>query len=248
MRYGWIPDLPTRHPFGTPEAISHLVIPPHSDMRPKCPPVYDQEDRGSCTGNAIAAIIQMERRRQNLLPDFIPSRLFIYFNERVMEGTVDSDSGAMLHDGIRSVAKEGVCPETEWPYDVNAFANQPPPSCYTDAVKFRALNYWRVPRSLMQMRGCLAAGYPFVFGFTVYESFESDAVAQSGVVPMPWPNEEALGGHACVIVGHDDPMQRFIARNSWGTGWGQAGYFTIPYAYVMDQDLASDFWCIKLES
>jgi C1A family cysteine protease len=96
------------------------------------------------------------------------------------------------------------------------------------------------------MKGCLAAGYPFVFGFTVYESFESDAVAKTGVVEMPAPSEKVLGGHAVVAVGYDDSTQRFIVRNSWGPGWGMGGYFTIPYAYLTDSNLADDFWTVHL--
>jgi len=96
------------------------------------------------------------------------------------------------------------------------------------------------------MRGCLAAGYPFVFGFTVYESFETQDMAHSGVLQMPQPDEQVLGGHAGLAVGYDDASQRFIVRNSWGTDWGQAGYFTMPYAYLTTRGLASDFWTMRI--
>ena len=91
---------------------------------------------------------------------------------------------------------------------------------------------------------CVASGWPFVFGFTVYESFLSDAVAKTGHVPMPSPAETVEGGHAVVAVGYDDKIQRFIVRNSWGTGWGMKGYCTMPYGYLTDPGLASDFWAI----
>ncbi len=100
----------------------------------------------------------------------------------------------------------------------------------------------------MQMKGCLASGYPFVFGFTVYESFESEDVAKTGVVPMPAHTEKVLGGHAVTAVGYDDAQQRFIVRNSWGTDWGMKGYFTMPYAYLTDSNLADDFWTVRLIS
>lgn len=95
------------------------------------------------------------------------------------------------------------------------------------------------------MKACLASGYPFAFGFTVYENFESDAVAATGVVPMPGTSEQVLGGHAVLAVGYDDAQQRFIVRNSWGSAWGMGGYFTMPYAYLTNPDLASDFWKIQ---
>jgi C1A family cysteine protease len=96
------------------------------------------------------------------------------------------------------------------------------------------------------MRGCLAAGYPFVFGFTVYSSFEGQEVAKTGVVSMPTPDEQVVGGHAVLAVGYDDASQAFIVRNSWGAGWGQEGYFTMPYAYLTTRALSSDFWTIRI--
>jgi C1A family cysteine protease len=95
------------------------------------------------------------------------------------------------------------------------------------------------------MRGCLANGYPFVFGFTVYQSFESAAVAQTGIVPMPAPGEQVLGGHCVLAVGYDDNQRRFIVRNSWGPSWGVAGYCTMPYEYLINPNLASDFWTLR---
>jgi C1A family cysteine protease len=245
-RYGWTPDLPDHrdHLYAAPPMYL-LKLPPLVDLRNQCPQVYNQEDLGSCTANAIAAAIEFERMKQGI-QDFIPSRLFIYYNERVMEGTVASDSGAQIRDGIKSVAAQGACPETEWPYDMTQFATKPTDQCYQDALTDKVVQYSRVSHVLNQMKGCLASGYPFVFGFTVYESFESPEVAQSGIVPMPSAGEATVGGHAVMAVGYDDSQQRFIVRNSWGDGWGMKGYFTMPYAYLTDSNLSDDFWTIRL--
>jgi C1A family cysteine protease len=247
-RYGWVADTPDQrdHLYAAP-AVNLGKLPPHVDLRPQCPKVvYDQGQLGSCTGNAIAAAIQFDRLKQKRKPDFIPSRLFIYYNERDMEGTIASDSGAQIRDGIKSVAKLGDCPETEWPYDIARFAIKPAASCYRDAIRYKAVLYQRVPQTVNQMKGCLASGYPFVFGFSVYESFEGTQVAKTGVVTMPSSSEKQLGGHAVLAVGYDDKQQRFIVRNSWGKSWGMAGYFTIPYAYLNDDNLAADFWTIRV--
>lgn len=245
MKYGWIRDLPdTRdHLYSAP--IEHLTALPSSvDLRAQCPPVYDQSSLGSCTANAIAAAIEFDRMKQGL-SDFVPSRLYIYYNERAMEGTISSDSGAQIRDGIKVVARQGACPETEWPYVVAHFTLRPPVRCYQDALKDRALSYQRVSRSLNQMKACLASGQLLIFGFSVYESFESDEVAQTGIVPMPSANEQILGGHAVCAVGFQDDQQRFIVRNSWSDQWGDKGYCYMPYAYLLDGGLSSDFWAIK---
>jgi C1A family cysteine protease len=251
-RFGWLPDLPDHRDLAYSAPLTALrALPLKVDLRTKCPPIYDQGQLGSCTANAIAAAFQFDQKKEGL-KDFIPSRLFIYYNERDMEGTIGEDSGAYLRDGIKSVHKLGVCRETKWPYDPSLFPPnprltvKPSPACYAEAKKHTAEQYARVPRTLNQMKGCLSSGFPFVYGFTVYESFEGNRVARTGVVPMPKPKEEVLGGHAVLAVGYDESSQRFIVRNSWGTGWGMRGYFTMPYSYLLDGDLSDDFWTIRL--
>lgn len=249
-RYGWIPDLPDQrdHLYAAP-LTALTALPPKIDLRAKCPKtLYDQGQLGSCTANAIAAAIEFDLLKQKSPRPFTPSRLFIYYNERVMEGSVKQDSGAQIRDGIKSVNKLGAPPETLWPYsDKNPgpFQKRPPASVYKAAAAHTATAYQRVARVLSQMKGCLVSGYPFVFGFTVYDSFESAQVAKTGKVPMPGPTENVLGGHAVLAVGYDDAAQRFIVRNSWGPKWGKGGHFTMPYVYLLDSNLADDFWTIR---
>lgn len=244
--YGWVRDMPDlrdvmyaapllRFPQGLPSAV---------DLRSKCPPIYDQGQLGSCTGNGIAGAIEFDQAKQGTA-EFTPSRLFIYYNERVIEGTVSQDSGAQIRDGIKSVGTLGAPRETDWPYDIAKFAQKPPAVAYSDAKKDLVSSYTRVAQNLLQMQGCLADGYPFVFGFTVYESFESQTVAQTGIVPMPASGEKVLGGHCVVAVGYDNSQRTFTIRNSWGTQWGLKGYCTMPYEYLLNAHLASDFWTIR---
>ena len=251
-RYGWRRDLPDpRDQLYS--ALIALSLPIKFDLREHytLPPVYDQGRLGSCTGNAIAGAIQFERIRQRMpRANLIPSRLFIYYNERVIEGDVETDGGAQIRDGIKSVASQGDCFEgtgqDEWPYVISKFKDRPPPACYEAALHDRTVGYSRLVQNVDQLKSCLASGFPFVFGFTVYQSFESPTVTETGIVPMPVAGDAAIGGHAVMAVGYDDGEQRFTVRNSWGTSWGQQGYFTIPYAYVTNANLASDFWTIRL--
>jgi C1A family cysteine protease len=245
-RYGWIPDLPDQrdHLFTAPAEVAR-VLPPKVDLRHACPPVYDQGDLGSCTANAIAGVVQFGLLKQRQADVFLPSRLFIYYNERVMEGTEDEDAGAMLRDGIKSVARLGAAHEQLWPYVVERFAMKPTPRVYEDGERHQALLYQRLTHSLPQLKSCLALGFPFVFGFSVYESFESSAVSRTGRVPMPGTSEALLGGHAVAAVGYDDRAGAFVVRNSWGADWGMNGYCTMPYAYLTDPDLSDDFWTIR---
>lgn len=245
-KYGWCPSRPDHRDFCMLVSKSEMdSLPTRIDLTSDMPPVYDQMSLGSCTANAIGAAYQFEHLRQKL-PDFIPSRLFIYYNERALEGTINQDSGAMIRDGMKVVAKQGVCPETDWPYIIKQFAVKPSAACYKKAQTDRVLQYLSVSQSPIAMKACLAAGYPIVLGISVYESFESAAVAKTGIVPMPKLTESMLGGHAVCCIGYDDTKQVFIMRNSWGTTWGMAGYFTIPYRYLTNPKLCSDLWTIRM--
>lgn len=263
--YGWYPQLPDFRDFkyAAPAPILK-ALPPLVDLRPFMPPVYDQESLGSCTANAIGAGHQMNQIKQYLSSEassdaeaiavaiaksFIPSRLFIYWNERFMEGgmsQVMTDSGAAIRDGVKSLSQHGVCSENMWPYNIGKFAERAPDVCYIEALNHQAISYHSVPQSLNQMKGCLAEGFPFEFGFSVYSSLESDEVVKTGIIPMPKSNESQRGGHAVLAVGYDDANQWFIVRNSWGDKWGDKGYCYMPYDYLTNPGLAADFWTIRL--
>ncbi len=246
--YGWKPDLPDFRDYLYAKYLGwcgrHRPTPADVDLRPNCPPVYDQGNLGSCTANAVGAMFQYVNKLDQG-KDFTPSRLFVYYSERAMEGTVSYDSGAYIRDGIKSVNSQGVCPETMWPYHISDFTKKPSDTCYAEALKHQSIQYMRVSRSISEMEVCLDEGYPFVFGFTVYDSFESAVVAETGVVPMPKKGEKVLGGHAVMAVGYNKKNKQMLVRNSWGEGWGQKGHCWMPFDYFTNADLSDDFWTIR---
>jgi C1A family cysteine protease len=241
---GWVPDLPDIRDYSY-KAPAHVTqkLPPMVDLRDRCPNIYNQGALGSCTANAIAGALEFDLLKQGLA-DFIPSRLFIYYNERMMEGTINSDAGASIRDGVKSVNKQGVCDENDWVYDIYKFTERPSDTIYQQALGNIALEYQRVPRDLNQMKGVLVQGYPFVAGFTVYSYFESMEMANDGVLNLPKDDETVLGGHAILVVGYDDSKYAFIVRNSWGKEWGLDGYFYMNYNYLMNENLGDDYWRI----
>jgi len=242
-RYGWRRDLHDERDLMMYPAPPAAPVGKGVDLRAKCPPVYDQGQLGSCTAMAICAAFQFDEMSQGEHSAPIPSRLFLYFNERAAEGTTSEDSGASIRDGFKSLAREGVCPEPMWPYCVDRFAEKPGPECYQAALAHRAVSYRRLRQELGELLRCLDDGYPFVFGILVYPSFET---APGGRVPMPdRKKEQLLGGHAVMIVGYSPQEKVLIGRNSWGAAWGDHGYFYLPYEYALDRTLTSDIWCVS---
>jgi C1A family cysteine protease len=244
--YGWLPDLPDQRDFSYGVIKPRIAkLPGKVDLRRRCPPIENQGDIGSCTAHALVAALEFLEIKDNCA--FVDlSRLFVYYNERAIEGATAHDSGAFLRDGIKSLAKQGVCPEKDWPYRATQFTKKPAAKCYAAAKQHQITSYHRIS-SLDQMRACLADGFPFVFGFTVYTAFESTAVGKSGVLNLPGPKEKMMGGHAVMAVGYDHAQRRFLIRNSWDTDWGMKGYFTMPYDYLdPDKNLADDFWTIRM--
>jgi C1A family cysteine protease len=241
-KLGWFPDKPDDRDFkfSLPRAMLRK-LPPIAGVENLCPSIYQQGDLGSCVGNAVASQISLVHIK-NKLPDPIPSRLFIYYNAREMEGTVYEDAGCSLRDALKSVSKLGVCQEALWPYLIEKFSIRPPLSCYTDAMKDKVISYHRILYSLASMKGCIFAGFPFSIGVRVFENFPMET--STGNIPMPQGRE--VGGHAMVAVGYDDTIQQFIVRNSWGTEWGISGYGKIPYEYLINPLLSMDFWTIRI--
>jgi C1A family cysteine protease len=226
-------------------AAAPQVMPAVVDLRPGCSPVEDQGNLGSCTTHAIAGALEYDEDVQK--EQFLRlSRLFIYWNERNLEGDIAQDGGAQIRTGIKVIAKLGVPDETLWPYVEDQFTVKPSNEAFEDALKHKAISYARVMQTEHDLLHALAAGYPIIIGITIYDSFESDEVAKTGAVPMPnTATEQCLGGHAVLIVGYNRNTRVFTLRNSWSKDWGQDGYFTLPFEYILSAELAEDFWTIS---
>jgi C1A family cysteine protease len=245
QRYGWKKDQIDKRDIKFKVAKPSLLkLPVRVDLRGAgMPTVYDQEDLGSCTANSVGGICQYEDNKDGV--SIMPSRLFVYYNTRDLEGTVQVDSGAEIRNTMKAVNSWGYCNESLWPYDTNKFSVKPPPAVYDEAKAELVTSYNRVTQQAQYIKAALAEKHPIAFGFMVYSSFESPEVAETGIVSMPRPfSEDPIGGHAVVLVGYDDVKQLFTVRNSWGPNWGDKGYFYMPYQYILDKNFSSDFWIV----
>lgn len=238
--YGFKPGLPGV--LSDPADTDGLTVLDEVDPRHELPPIVDQGQLGSCTANATACVFEYDAKLDG---DHIGplSRLLIYYGERQIEGTLgQGDTGAYGHDAFIFAAKHGVCRESDWPYDISQFEGPPPAKAIAREGYYKLRKRVKAPvQDEATIKSVLSNRQTIAVGFTVYSSFESPEVAQSGIVPMPKRGEEVLGGHEVVIVGYlKDHPHYFLMRNSWGTGWGIEGYFLMPVAYILNRSLTSD--------
>lgn len=215
------------------------------DHRTTCPEIYHQLNLGSCTASAACCVYYHNLVHFKYIDIFTPSRLFLYYNTRVMKHTVNVDNGASLRDTLKAINAYGMCPEDQWPYEPAQFTTKPTDQSYLFANQHKGIAYMRVPQILSQLKQCLWDGYLFVFGLAVFPDFESDHVKHTGQVSLPSSSEQPLGGHAACAIGFDDEQAVFIIRNSWGTQWGDHGYFYLPYEYMTNTDLVYDIWTFR---
>jgi C1A family cysteine protease len=262
--YGWKKQKPDSRDKVFRPCMPAAGLPAAYDQRSLgvWPSPYDQGQLGSCTGNGIAGIVHFRLVLEGKEPSSntsvdsaanTPSRLFIYRQERVIEGSLEQDSGAEVRDGLAALADKGVCFEDLYPYSDDTdtsngkrppFIANPPVAAWAAAWHHRISKYETVAQHLEVLQAAISSKNPVVFGFLVYQAFESDAVAKTGIVPMPKTTDAPIGGHCVVAIGYDNTKKWFICRNSWGESWGDKGYFYMPYDYILDPKQSSDFWVI----
>jgi C1A family cysteine protease len=213
--------------------VTESSLPSVVDLRTtgQISPVYDQGDLGACTAFSLGkglreTLLRMEGQSVQSL-----SALYLYYKEREAEGTVNEDAGSTITTGIQVLKAHGECLDATMPYRPESFKDKPNEAAEREAAGYEIGDYTPL-NGLAELKAQLATGRPAVFGFTVYHSFMGEAIAKTGMMPMPRPKEKEEGGHAVLVVGYDDDRQVLIIKNSWGTGWGDKGYFYMPYAFV----------------
>lgn len=251
MKFGWKKDTLDKRDLKYKQVRplkSLFILPCKADIRTMygTSPIFDQGELGSCTANATSSAIWYVRKKQFNFGGEAASRLFLYYNSRKEENTIFSDEGAMMRTSIKCAAKYGVVPELLWRYHAEKFTNEPPQNLYEVAEKNQVLKYYRLSNNLRELKSCIASGYPFVFGFQVFESFMTREVETTGYMKLPMEGEQDYGGHAVLGVGYNDKNKYFVVQNSWGTRWGDKGFFYMPYEYITNAAFADDFWTIRI--
>jgi C1A family cysteine protease len=212
-----------------------------ADLSQFCGKVYQQYRIQSCSANALAsAMTLIGNQLDERIPP--PSRLFMYYNARALSNVQREDCGTTLRVAIKALARQGACPERQWPYRKDAVTVRPARACYGDAQIY-PIRYHRIAQELDLLHAALAQGSAFVFGIQAYiEPFTQ--AARTAYLRLPRKADTLCGGHALIAVGYDSVKKTFVARNSLGSAFANDGFFSIPDGYFTDPELTYDFWTI----
>lgn len=244
QKYGWIkqhPDFRDHAPW----TFAAQSLPAHFSLRDKMPPIWQQGHIGSCSAHGSCAAFVTDRMRQGE-PDFMPSRLFVYYNGRAYAGNANHDSGSSIRDVMKGLAQFGAPPDSLWGYTEDHVTAKPPDAAYVEARKHIVTQYAPVIQSADAIKLAVLNGYPVVFGFMVYSSFEHGPVQTTGLVSLPTWFDSPIAGHAVCVTGWDSRNPTlYEVRNSWGPSWGDNGYMWFPEAYLLNGQLCSDFWTVR---
>ena len=238
-KFGWIRDLTDNRDkiYSAPRITE---CPASVSLLQYCAPVENQTTTSSCTAHGIVGNLEMLEKKNNT--NFYDiSRLFVYYNTRMIRGIEDTDGGAYIRDGIKSLVRYGYCSEKLWKYDEKKVNEKPDRKSYKEGKRHLIKEYKRI-LNIIDIIKCIASGYPVIFGITLYESFQSKKVSKTGKIPIPKTNEKPIGGHCMLVIGYDMKKKVFIVRNSWSSKWGDNGNCYIPFDYM---EQASDMWTIR---
>ena len=222
-------------------SLSSTLLPPNYSLRSKIPFIFDQGKLGSCVSNGVSLSIAYINN------NYVSSRLFIYYNGRVNANfDINSDTGLTIRDGCKSVSTNCPCDEINWTYDINKFNVKPSEDAYTKSLPLKDYQYISVQQDVQSIKNAIYENNLVLFGFNIFDNFYN--TGYDGIVNLPSPTDTCHGSHCCVICGYDDNKKRFQCVNSWGVLFGNLGFFYLPYKYVLNPNMAHDFWYIKYTS
>tara|TARA_B110000208_G_C11799546_1_gene441260 strand:- start:2051 stop:2863 length:813 start_codon:yes stop_codon:yes gene_type:complete len=243
--YGWIPDHPNYNDNTYDAPIKNLLINRKIDLRLNCPGICNRKNIGSSVAHAICYVYEYNIIKHDMNNIFIPSKLFLYFNQRLLKHTQEFDCGSSIRDGLSILDKIGICSEVVYPYDISLIYDKPSDEIYEEASHNKGIEYYKIKPIITNIKTLLQDSIPIIFGFGIYSSFENQVSDNGFTIKIPQENEKFIGGSCGVCVGFNDEKQAFIIMNSKGVEWGDKGYFYMPYLYLTNNNLCSNFWIIK---
>jgi C1A family cysteine protease len=248
LNYKFQPSHPLDKVYHSVSSVSILPTKTSFSLASKITTILDQGNLGACVSNAFAQYILTNTANKVLI-----SRLYHYYTGRLLSGLSNlEDTGLYIRDACSIIASVGACPESTWPYNITQFAVMPPLPAFQGSKYFKTYSYTLIAQNLTSLQNYLmTTNTPIIFGLNVYSSFMTKTVGNTGIIPMPNKNTETLeGGHCMLLIGFNNTTQQFLCVNSWGRAWGcnatggatgSRGFCLLPYAYILDPTLCSDF-------
>ena len=201
------------------------------------------------TGAYIASYLNaQEKAFKGKFTDFAES--WLYHQARIAAGMQDPKvSGVYLRSVLQVMRKQGVMPQYAW----SDFHNRPKKKYENKALE-QAANFQLQSFASVRLNHAAIKTAIMNFGLVavstrVYEGWQK--VGRDGRVPLPFGNNDPLGGHGVVLYGWDDDLSHhtgddgyYFGVNWWGIDWGHNGHFYLPYGYVDRRIVYNCYSCI----
>jgi hypothetical protein len=203
------------------------------------PEIWDQTQSSSCTGHGFAGQVSNAMKAGNETDQFVASPLASYALGRVQGGQDPQslqDQGETLLDLYQAAASRGVVDIQLWPEgDCTNVNVMPDDAALAFAAKHRLLpTFHTVQVDWDHLLLALAAGRTVAMASEIFQQFESDEAAETGIIQYPQPGWTSIGGHATVVEGAlvYNGQEYADCRNSWGPNWARRGRFLLPKDYL----------------
>lgn len=254
--FGWKPDLPDIHDkfyqFDKVEFTPDVDTDSDSDsetdegfkiekidLRDQFPPVYDQGSIHCSVPCSILSVYCFFTNKTNPEEEYIPSRMHLHQLTSLIES---NDRSLSIKNTLHILEKVGTVSE-----DIIGFGEYPDQDERFIGIETKPpklIKYRKVEQSKEQFKRALDAGYPIIFGMSLYSSALTEGTFKTGEIKMPTKSDQVVGGISMVLVGYDNKKKHWIVRNNWGKQWGDKGYGYIPFSYLINPQLANSFWVI----
>lgn len=250
--FGWIPcpederDYSLRAMLGAP-----TYVPPEAmRLLAFIPRVRDQLSASACVGFAIAMAIGI---RLGVLGLFLEelSALAVYTWARMaakygVESVIE-DIGSIPRVAMQALREHGAPGESAWPFDVARVNDELPWDVQQESSAGRVTAFYRIDSDerVHEVMYALSHDYPVVFGSRVDTAFM--ALGQHASVRSFDQTDRNGGGHMMCLVGYQtrEDGVHFLMLNSWGTGWGNAGFAWL-HEDIIRASYSRDFYVMQV--
>ena len=214
------------------------------DLRQWTSARHNQRSTSTCVAQSTCKALEIKRIMEKGHDAHVDlSRLAIYWFARnlMLPKETNVDEGTYISHAFDAMRRFGVPPESDWPWDPSKIFDGPSWAAMRKAYVSKIDSFYKIYSSgqkrIDMVADALQSGNPVVYGCNVDSSWFRYGKSSSPLMPVS--RDDRSGRHATVLVGIKDGL--FIGENSWGSHWGDDGFYYMDPSVIAHSD-SRDFW------